>query len=134
MNSFRRNVIEMTLSMVVPWSAFFLIVNFALPAAGLTLAWFVLAPISIVVMVVPMSAFMLYRHASGRDIVEMNASMFAGMLVAIPILRFVLPTMGVQLSLDVIFPIALFAMTAPMVALMFLRRDRHMHHVQGELA
>jgi hypothetical protein len=129
--SFKRHLIEMTLSMAIPWSAFFLVVHFLLPSAGLTPAWLFLMPIAIAVMVVPMTALMLYRGHSGRDILEMNASMFAGMLVVIPLARMVLPAMGVQLGLAEIFPIALVAMTAPMILLMYVRREHHAHHVHA---
>ena len=90
MNTFHRHLIEMTLSMVIPWSAFWMVVHFALPSAGLTPAWFFLMPIAIAVMVVPMTALMLYRRHSGRDIVEMNASMFAGMLLVMPVIHLLL--------------------------------------------
>lgn len=134
MDAFHRHLVEMTLSMVIPWSAFFLVVHFALPGAGLTPAWFFLMPIALVVMVVPMTALMVYRGHGIRDIVEMNASMFAGMIVVMPVIRIVLPAMGVRLGLEVIFPIALVAMTAPMVALMYLRREHYSHHVHAGMA
>lgn len=127
-NTFHRHLIEMTLSMVVPWSAFFLVVRIILPAAGVMPAWSFVIPIAIAVMVIPMSALMLYRRHSGRDIVEMNAAMFAGMLMVMPPVRVVLPAMGVQLGLEWIFPIGLVAMTAPMIALMYFRREHYTHH------
>jgi hypothetical protein len=133
MNAFHRHLIEMTLSMVIPWSAFFFVVHLALPSAGLTPAWFFLVPIAIAVMIVPMTAVMLYRRHSGRDIVEMNGAMFAGMLVVMPIARMVLPAIGVQLGLEVIFPTALVAMTAPMIVLMYVRREHYTHHGQDDL-
>jgi len=134
MSAFHRHLVEMTLSMVIPWSVFFFVVQFALPSAGLTPGWFVLMPIAIAVMIVPMSALMLYRRHPGRDIVEMNAAMFAGMLVVMPVTRMVLPAMGVQLGLEWIFPIALVAMTAPMVALMYFRREHYTHHAHGGMS
>ena len=118
--------------MVVPWSVFFAIVRYALPAAGVTPAWYVVLPAALVVMVVPMSALMRYRGHPRRDIVEMNAAMFAGMLVAMPLIRMVLPSLGVTLGLETIFPIALVAMTVPMLLLMHVRRDRHAHHGHGD--
>jgi hypothetical protein len=127
MSAFHRHLIEMTLSMVIPWSAFFLVVRIVLPAAGLTPAWFFLIPIAIGVMVIPMTALMLYRRHPGRDIVEMNAAMFAGMLVVMPVARMVL-------GLEWIFPIALVAMTAPMVALMYFRREHYTHHAHGGMS
>lgn len=130
-NTFHRHLVEMTLSMVIPWSAFWMIVHFALPSAGLTPAWFFLMPIAIAVMVVPMTALMLYRRHSGRDIVEMNASMFAGMLLVMPVIHLLLPSLGVQLGLEAIFPIALVAMTAPMIVLMYVRREHYTHHAHG---
>jgi hypothetical protein len=117
--------------MVVPWSLFWMIVHFALPSAGLTPAWSILMAIGIAVMVVPMTSLMLYRRHSGRDIVEMNASMFAGMLVVMPIVRLLLPALGVQFGLAEIFPIALVAMTAPMIALMYVRREHYTHHAHA---
>jgi len=129
-----RHLIEMTLSMVIPWSAFFVVVHYALPGAGFTLAWFLLMPVAIVVMVVPMTALMMYRGHGLRDIVEMNAAMFAGMIVVMPVVRIVLPAVGVQLDLNLIFLIALVAMTAPMVALMYLRREHYSHHVHAGMA
>jgi hypothetical protein len=131
---FHRHLIEMTLSMVIPWSVFFVVVHFALPSAGLTPAWFVLMPVALVVMVVPMTALMIYRGHGLRDIVEMNAAMFAGMIVVMPVVRVGLPAAGVQLGLDLIFPIALVAMTAPMVALMYLRREHYSHHVHASMS
>jgi hypothetical protein len=131
MNPFHRHLIEMTLSMVIPWSAFWMIVHFALPSAGLTPAWFFLMPIAIAVMVVPMTVLMLYRRHSGRDIIEMNASMFAGMLLVMPAIHLLLPSLGVQLGLEAIFPIALVAMTAPMIVLMYVRREHYTHHAHG---
>jgi hypothetical protein len=132
--TFHRHLIEMTLSMAIPWSAFFVVVHFALPGAGFTPASFLLMPVAIVVMVVPMTALMLYRGHGLRDIIEMNAAMFAGMIVVMPMVRVVLPTLGVQLGLDLIFPIALVAMTAPMVVLMYLRREHYSHHVHAGMA
>ena len=134
MSAFHRHLIEMTLSMVIPWSAFFLVVRIILPTAGLTPAWFYMFPIAIAVMVIPMTALMLYRRHSGRDIVEMNAAMFAGMLVVMPVVHIVLPAMGVQLGLEWIFPIALVAMTAPMVIVMYLRREHYSHHAHGTMS
>jgi len=131
---FHRHLIEMTLSMVIPWSAFFVVVHFALPGAGFTPAWFLLMPVAIVVMVVPMTALMMYRGHGLRDIVEMNAAMFAGMIVVMPVVRILLPAVGVQLDLNLIFLIALVAMTAPMVALMYLRREHYSHHVHAGMA
>jgi hypothetical protein len=130
-DSFHRHLIEMTLSMVIPWSIFWLVVHLALPSAGLTPAWFFLMPIGLAVMIVPMSAWMLYRRHSGRDIVEMNAAMLAGMLAVMPVIHLVLPPLGVKLGLEAIFPIALVAMTAPMIALMYVRRERYTHHAHG---
>ena len=43
----------------------------------------------------------------------------------------VLPALGVSLGLETIFPIALVAMTAPMLLVMHLRRERHAHHGPG---
>lgn len=126
--TFRRHVIEMTLSMVLPWSAFFVTARYVLPAAGISPEWTVLMPAGIAVMILPMTAWMLHRGHAGRDIVEMNASMFAGMLVVLPVVRFGLPSIGVPLGLEAIFPVALVGMTAPMVALMYLRRARYAHH------
>jgi hypothetical protein len=108
-----------------------MVVHFALPSAGLTPAWFFLMPIAIAVMVVPMTALMLYRRHSGRDILEMNASMFAGMLLVMPVIHLLLPSLGVQLGLEAIFPIALVAMTAPMIVLMYVRREHYTHHAHG---
>jgi hypothetical protein len=130
-STFRRHLIEMTLSMVVPWSAFFLVVHFGLPRAGVSPASFLLVPIALLVMVVPMSALMLFRGHGLRHILEMNASMFAGMIVVMPAVRIVLPAMGVQLGLELIFPVALVAMTAPMVLLMYVRREHYAHHVHA---
>jgi hypothetical protein len=124
----------MTLSMVIPWSAFFVVVHFVLPGAGVTAAWFLLMPVAILVMVVPMTALMIHRGHGVRDILEMNAAMFAGMIVVMPVVRVVLPAIGVQLGLDLIFPIALVAMTAPMVALMYVRREHYSHHLHPNLA
>ena len=134
MSAFHRHLIEMTLSMAIPWSAFFLVVRIVFFALGLTPAWFFLIPIAIAVMVIPMTALMLYRRHPGRDIVEMNAAMFAGMLVVMPVAHMVLPAMGVQLGLEWIFPIALVAMTAPMVALMYFRREHYTHHAHGGIS
>jgi hypothetical protein len=128
MSAYRRHLIEMTLSMVVPWSLFFVAVRYVLPGAGVTLAWFVVLPLALVVMVVPMTALMRYRGHAVRDIVEMNAAMFAGMVVAMPVLRLVLPSLGIAVGLEAIFPIALVAMTAPMLLVMYLRRARYAHH------
>jgi hypothetical protein len=128
--TFRRHAIEMTLSMVLPWSVFFVVARVVLPAAGIEPALVILMPFAIAAMVLPMTGWMLYRGHAGRDILEMNASMFAGMLVVLPAVRIVLPAMGVSLGLEAIFPIALVAMTAPMLALMYFRRERHAHHAR----
>jgi hypothetical protein len=133
-STFHRHLIEMTLSMVVPWSAFFLIVHFGLPRAGVSPPSFLLVPVALLVMVGPMSALMLFRSHGLRHILEMNASMFAGMIVAMPVVRIVLPAMGVQLGLDLIFPIALLAMTVPMVLLMYVRREHYAQHVHAGVA
>lgn len=114
--------------MALPWSAFFLVARYILPQLGIIPGWQVLMPVAIAVMVLPMTVLMLYRGHAGRDIVEMNASMFAGMLVILPIVRLVLPSLGVTLGLETLFPIALIGMTAPMVGLMYLRRGRYAHH------
>lgn len=134
MSTFHRHLTEMTLSMVLPWSVFFLVVHLGLPSAGLTPAWFFLMPVALLVMIVPMTSLMVYRGHGIRDIVEMNAAMFAGMVVVMPVVRMGLPAVGVQLGLELIFPIALVAMTAPMVALMYLRREHYSHHVHPGMA
>lgn len=125
--TFRRHLIEMTLSMVIPWSAFFVVFRFALPAAGIETGWQILAPLGIAAMVLPMTAWMLYRGHPGRDVLEMNLSMFAGMFLVLPVVRFGLPALGVSLGLEAIFPVALVAMTGPMIALMYARRGRYAH-------
>lgn len=132
MTAYQRHLLEMTASMVVPWVVFFVVVRYVLPAAGLTPAWYVVLPVALVVMVVPMSALMRYRGHSARDIIEMNAAMFAGMLVAMPLIRMVLPSLGVSLGLETIFAVALVAMTAPMLLLMHVRRERHAHHSHSD--
>ena len=130
----RRHMIEMTLSMVLPWSAFFVVARIVLPAAGIAPAWQVLMPLAIAVMVLPMTGWMLYRGHAARDVVEMNVSMFAGMLVVLPVVRVVLPAIGVSVGLEAIFPIALVGMTAPMLALMYFRRERYANHAHHHAA
>jgi hypothetical protein len=52
------------------------------------------------------------------------------MLVVMPIVRLLLPALGVQFGAE-IFPIALVAMTAPMIALMYVRPERYTHHAHA---
>jgi hypothetical protein len=126
--SFYRHMAEMTLSMVVPFGVFFVLVRIALPAAGLSLPFLAVALSGIAVMVVPMTALMLYRRQSVRDIVEMNLAMFAGMLTLMPLSRVLFLAAGIALGLEQFLVLALVAMTAPMIVLMYVRRQHHTNH------
>ena len=129
MTPFHRHVVEMILTMVLPFGVFFLIARVALPAAGYILPIAIMLPSALAVMVVPMSAWMRHRHHTRRDVVEMNVAMFAGMLVVIPLARFMFPAMlsGPERFL----PVMLVAMTLPMVGLMYARRGRDVHAAHG---
>jgi hypothetical protein len=126
-SGFHRHLVEMTLSMVLPFAVFFAVVRVVFPSAEVSPP-FSLIPVGILVMVVPMTALMLFRRHGLRDILEMNASMFAGMLIVIPAARLALPTIGIPFGLEQTFVVAVVAMTTPMIALMYARRRRYAHH------
>lgn len=128
MDMFHKHLTEMILSMVVPFSIFFVVMRVTLPSVGFSPPFFLMFPSALFVMIVPMTAWMLYRHHPLRDIVEMNASMFAGMLVVLPIARFAFPSTFTDSGSGVIFPLILIAMTAPMVILMHVKREHYTHH------
>ncbi len=128
MDLFHKHLTEMILSMVVPFSIFFVVMRVALPSMGVTPSFLLMFPIALLAMIVPMTAWMLYRHHPLRDIVEMNASMFAGMIVVLPIARFAFPSTFTDSGSGVIFPLILIAMTAPMVILMYVKREHYTHY------
>ncbi len=128
MDMFYRHMAEMVLSMVIPFSIFFVVVRVILPSAGFSASFSILFPSALVMMVVPMTAWMLFRRHSWRDIAEMNGSMFAGMLVLLPVARFAFPSSFAGSGFNLIFPLMLVAMTAPMILLMYARREHYTHH------
>lgn len=128
MDMFQRHMSEMVLSMVIPFSVFFVVVRVILPSVGFSPSFFLLFPVALVVMVVPMTTWMLIRRHSWRNIAEMNGSMFAGMLVLLPIARFAFPSLFAESGFGLIFPLVLVAMTVPMILLMYARREHYTHH------
>jgi hypothetical protein len=128
MDMFYRHMTEMVLSMVVPFGIFYAAMRLALQPAGPSRPFFFLFPVALVVMFVPMTAWMVFRHHPARDIAEMNGSMVAGMAVLLPIARFGFPWLFSVSGFGLMFPLMLVAMTVPMILLMFARREHYTHH------
>ncbi len=128
MDMFYRHMTEMVLSMVIPFGIFFAVVRVILPSIGFSPQFFFLFPVALVVMFVPMTAWMLFRRHSWRDIAEMNGSMVAGMLVLMPVARFAFPSLFGVSGFGQMFPLMLVAMTVPMILLMYARREHYAHH------
>jgi hypothetical protein len=127
---FYKHMTEMVLSMVIPFGVFFAVMRLVLPSMGFSPSFF-LFPVALVVMFVPMTAWMMFRHHPWRDIAEMNGSMVAGMLVLLPIARFAFPSLFAVSGFGSMFPLMLVAMRVPMIFVMYARREHYTHHGHG---
>lgn len=137
--SFARHVLEMVLSMAIPMVVLAGTFWIALPAAGLegfrpgagTAAGVLAVAAAVALMTTPMIALMRRRGHPWREAGEMTLAMFAPLVLLAPLLRIALPRWGIAVGPSVMVPVALVAMTLPMVLLMLWRRDRY-DHAKGE--
>jgi len=137
MNAFRRHMLEMVLSMVIPMTVLAALFFVVLPGVGLGdlrpgsgSAWsFLFLPVAVLGMTLPMVWFMRRRGHAWRDVREMTLAMFVPLVLLVPLVRVVLPRAGVELAPAVMLPLAFAAMTFPMILVMLWRRDRYDHAV-----
>jgi len=79
-------------------------------------------------MTVPMMVFMRMRGHSWRHVWEMTGAMFVPLVLIMPVVRILLPRIGITIAPGFMIPLAFVAMTAGMIVLMLLRQDVYSKH------
>ncbi|MEK6691697.1 MAG: hypothetical protein AABY78_10500 [Nitrospirota bacterium] len=140
MTAFKRHLIEMVLSMLIPMTLLAVTFQAMLPWLGVNLSPGISSParimmivVAILVMTIPMIVLMRVRGHSWQHVWEMTGAMFAPLVIIMPIVRVVLPRANITLTPALMLPIGFVAMTGGMIVLMYLRKDvyskhTHKHH------
>ena len=135
MNAFQRHVTEMVMSMLVPMGIRAICFFLVFPWLRINVRPGVDSPSGLIALVVallgmtiPMMALMRMRGHSWRHVWEMTGAMFVPIVFIMPVVRILLPRIGITITSGFMLPLAFVAMTAGMIVLMLLRRDVYSKH------
>lgn len=135
MNAFQRHVTEMVMSMLVPMGILAICFFLVFPWLGINVRPGVDSPSGLIALVVallgmtvPMMVLMRMRCHSWRHVWEMTGAMFVPIVFIMPVVRILLPGIGITITPGFMLPLAFVAMTAGMIVLMLLRRDIYSKH------
>ena len=135
MNAFQRHVTEMVMSMLVPMGILAICFFLVFPWLGINVRPGVDSPgglialaVALLGMTVPMIVLMRVRGHSWRHVWEMTGAMFVPIVFIMPVVRILLPSIGITITPGFMLPVAFVAMTAGMIVLMLFRRDVYSKH------